>query len=257
MLGGFIPLWNVTWNVENMDIANRVVIITGASAGIGEITARRFADAGAKVVLVARSADKLKTLAEELVRQGHDALAIPADMRNREAVGRMVEQAFRHYGRIDILINNAGQAAAGTVAEVNPEDFQRILELNVFGPLYAIQAVVPKMRQDKGGLIINISSMVSKMHIPGLAAYAATKVALNMLSETARVELAAENIRVISVHPRLTATDFGKNSLGHRQLRERQRASTAGSQAPDPPELVADKILEAAQREPAEQYMVS
>ena len=238
-----------------MDVAGKVVIITGASAGIGQETARRFAGAEAKVVLVARSSDRLTLLAEDLSRQGHEALPITADMRSRGAVTQMVEQAFHHYGRIDILINNAGQAAAGRVADVNPDDFRQILELNVFGALYAVQAVVPKMRQGGGGLIINISSMVSKMHIPGLAAYAATKAALNMLSETARVELAEENIRVISVYPRLTATDFGKNSLGDGRLRQSQRAAETGGQTPDRVELVAEKILEAAQKEPAEQYM--
>ena len=238
-----------------MDILGRVVVITGASAGIGQMTARRFAVAGAKVVLVARSTDKLMALAEELIGQGLDVWPIPADMRIQGAVTQMIEQAFQHYGRIDILINNAGQAAAGTVAEVKPDNFREILELNVFGALYAIQAVVPKMRQDGGGLIINISSMVSKMHIPGLAAYAATKAALNMLSETARVELGAENIRVISVFPRLTATDFGKNSIGDGRLRQSQRTSSSGGQIPDRPELVAEKIFEAAQKEPAEQYM--
>jgi NADP-dependent 3-hydroxy acid dehydrogenase YdfG len=238
-----------------MDVAEKVVIVTGASAGIGEATARFFAAAGAKVVLVARSPDKLTALAEELGRLGQTAWPVPADMRDRSAVDRMVEQAFQRYGRIDILINNAGQAAAGTVAEVRPDDFRSILELNVFGVLYAIQAVVPIMRQGGGGVILNVSSMVSKMRIPGLAAYAATKAALNMLSETARDELAADHIRVITVYPKLTATDFGKNSLGNRGLRQGQRAGAAGGQVPDSPELVAEKILLAAQAEPAEQYM--
>lgn len=151
-----------------MNISGKVAIITGASAGIGLAAARRFAAEGAKVVLAARSADKLIAIAEELRGQGHEALPLPADMCNKAAVDRMVEQAFRHYGHIDILINNAGQAAAGTVADVSVDDFRQILDLNVFGPVYAIQAVVPKMRQGGGGLIINISSMVSKMHIPGL-----------------------------------------------------------------------------------------
>jgi NADP-dependent 3-hydroxy acid dehydrogenase YdfG len=238
-----------------MDVTEKVVIITGASAGIGEATARCFAAAGANVVLVARSADKLIAITEELGRLGQSALPIPADMRDRSAVDRMVEQAFQRHGHIDILVNNAGQAAAGTVAEVRPDDFRSILELNVFGVLYAIQAVVPIMRQGGGGVILNVSSMVSKMHIPGLAAYAATKAALNMLSETARGELAADHIRVITVYPKLTATDFGKNSLGDRGLRQGQRAGAAGGQVPDSPELVAEKILAAARTEPAEQYM--
>jgi len=171
------------------------------------------------------------------------------------AVKQLIECAFQHYGRIDLLINNAGQAAAGTVAEVKVDDFRKILDLNLFGVLYAMQAVVPKMRQGGGGVIINVSSMVSKMHIYGLAAYAATKAALNMLTETARVELAPENIRVITVYPRMTATDFGKNSLGDPQVRQRQRAGAAGSTVVDSAEFVAEKILEAARKEPIEQYM--
>jgi short-subunit dehydrogenase len=235
-----------------MDISGKVTIITGASAGIGLATARRFAAAGARLALVARSAKKLDALADELRRQGHDALALPADMRDRAAVKQMVEQAFQHYGRIDILINNAGQAAAGTVAEVSLDNFLSIIELNVFGPLAAMQAAVPRMRESGGGLIINISSMVSKMHIPGLGAYAATKSALNILSDTARGELAADNIHVITVYPRLTATDFGKNSLGNQGMRQHQRA---GAPTGDSAEYVADRILKAAQEEPPEQFM--
>ena len=136
-----------------------------------------------------------------------------------------VAETVGHHGRVDILISNAGQAASGTVADLNPDDFHQILALNVFGPLIAMQAAIPVMRRDGGGLIINVSSMVSKMRLPGLAAYAATKAALNMLSDTARVELAGEHIRVISIFPRMTATDFVRNSLGDPELRQRQRAN--------------------------------
>jgi short-subunit dehydrogenase len=237
-----------------MDISNKVTIITGASAGIGLATARRFAADGAKVVLAARSTDKLAALAAELRGQNQEALAVPTDMCNRAAVEYLMEHTMQHYGRIDLLVNNAGQAATGTVAEVNLDDFRQILDLNVLGVLYAMQAAVPKMRQGKGGMIVNVSSMVSKMQIPGLAAYAATKAALNLLTATARIELAPENIRVITVYPRLTATDFGKNSLGNPQVRQRQRAG-AGNVVVDSPEFVAEKILEAVRNEPAEQYM--
>ncbi len=239
-----------------MEIENKVVVITGASGGIGLATARRFAQAGAKVVLAARSDDKLNQLATELRGQGHAALVVPTDMRSRAEVERMIEAAMKHYGRIDILINNAGQAAAGRVAEVSVEHYQQIIELNLFGPIYAIQAVVPHMRQAGGGLILNISSMVSKMHIPGLGSYASTKAALNMLSDTARGELAPDNIRVITVYPRMTATDFGKNSLGSQHMRQQQRnAAPRPDVVVDSAEYVAEKILEAAQKEPAEQYM--
>jgi short-subunit dehydrogenase len=234
-----------------MEIHDKVVLITGASAGIGLATVRRFATAGAKLALVARSADTLDHLAEELQIQGNEAIALPADMSDPKQVQRVIEETVHHFGRLDVVINNVGQAAIGTIADLNPDDFRKTLELNVFGPLAAMQAVIPIMREQGGGLIINISSVVSKMQIPGMAAYAATKAALNMLSDTARGELAAENIRVITVYPRSTATDFGKNALGvHRQQQKGSSTTTA-----DTPEFVAEKILASAFSEPDEQYM--
>ena len=239
-----------------MDIAGKIVIITGASEGIGQATARCFAEAGAKVVLAARSCEKLQTLADDLRQHGQEALCSPADMRDAKAVQEMVQRTYEQYGRIDILINNAGQAAAGSVADVRLDDFRAIMELNVYGPVVAIQAVVPKMRAGGGGLIINVSSMVSKMRLPGLGAYAATKAALNMLSDTARVELAEEQIRVITVYPRMTATDFGKHSLGDQRMRQGQRAhAPGGAHVVDRAEDVARRILSAALTEPDEQYM--
>ncbi len=236
-----------------MNVRGTVVIITGASAGIGLATAHLFAEKGAKLALAARSTEKLRKLTDELGGQGHEVIAIPTDMRQQAEVERLIDQTFTHFGRIDMLINNAGQAAAGPVSAVSVEDYRQIIDLNIFGPLYAMQAVIPKMRETGGGLILNISSNVSKLTIPGIGAYASTKSALNMLSDTARVELAPENIRVITVYPRRTATDFGKNALSSRQRREGPPPSNAPD---DSAEFVAQKILEAAQNEPAEQFMV-
>jgi short-subunit dehydrogenase len=236
-----------------MEISGAVVVITGASAGIGLAAARRFAAEGAKVVMAARSAEVLDKVAQELRQQGCDALAVRTDMRSQAEVNRLIDTTFDHFGRIDILVNNAAQSVAGTVADVSIDDLRQIIDLNILGPLYAMQAAIPKMRASGGGLILNISSMVSKMQIPGLAGYAASKAALNMLSDTARRELESDNIRVITVYPRLTATDFGKNALGNRQMRQQQRAPS--TIVPDSPEHVANKILEAARNEPAEQYM--
>ena len=240
-----------------MDIRDKVVIVTGASGGIGLATARAAAAAGAKVVLAARSGDQLTELAEALRREGHEALAVPTDMRQQAAVIQLVETAFQRYGRIDVLINNAGQAVAGTVADLDLDHYRQVIELNMFGPIYAMQASAPKMRAQGGGIIINVSSMVSKMHIPGLGGYASTKAALNMLSDTARGELAPDNIRVITVYPRTTDTDFGRNSLGNRQMRQQQRGNAAPGVVVDTPEYVAGKILEAIQKEPTEQFMDS
>jgi len=236
-----------------MDIQGTVVLITGASAGIGLATARRFAQAGAKLALTARTAHLLERLAEELRAQGVEAITIPADLRDAAQVREAVVETVRHFGRLDILINNAGQAAAGTVANLSLDDFHQIIELNVYAPVIAIQAAVPVMRAQGGGIIMNVSSMVSKMRIPALGAYAATKAALNMLSDTARGELAEDNIRVISIFPRLTATDFGKHSLGNRDMHQHQRTSTPVPT--DTAEHVAERIFKAAVEEPDEMYM--
>ena len=238
-----------------MDIRDKVAIITGASAGIGMATATALAREGAAVVVVARSAETLERVAGKLIAEGHAALPLPADLRDAKQTSAMIRQVKERFGRIDILVNNAGQAAAGLVADVSLEDFRQIVELNVYGPLRAMQAVIPIMRESGGGVIVNVSSMVSKLHIPGLGAYAATKAALNLLSETARFELESEKIRVITMFPRTTATDFGTHSLGNQALRQQQRGHAAANVIVDPPEAVARKIVEAIQGELPEHYM--
>ncbi len=238
-----------------MDIQGKVAIITGASSGIGLATARSFAEKGAKVALAARSEDKLEQIAGDLNNQGREVLVVPTDMRKQDQVERLVKTTAENFGQIDILVNNAGQSMAGTIASLNLGDFLQIFDLNVLGPIYAIQAAVPYMRKQGGGIIVNISSMTSKMNIPGLAGYASTKAALNLISNTARTELAEENIRVITVYPRMTRTEFGANALGDQALRRHQRSANRPEITVDTPEYVADKILAAVQNEPAEQFM--
>ncbi|KAI7259084.1 hypothetical protein KC345_g10400 [Hortaea werneckii] len=120
-----------------MEIRDKVVLITGASAGIGLATARRFAAAGARLALVARSADTLQHLAGELQGLGSEAVALPADVSDPKQVERIIEETVRHFGRLDVVINNVGQAAVGTIADLSPDDFRKTLDLNVFGPLAA------------------------------------------------------------------------------------------------------------------------
>ncbi|GCE09997.1 SDR family NAD(P)-dependent oxidoreductase [Dictyobacter aurantiacus] len=238
-----------------MDIQDKVVVITGASGGIGLATAHLFAEAGAKVALAARSADTLTTIVNELHTHHHEALAVPTDMCNKDAVEALMDRVFEQYGRIDILINNAGQAVRGNVADVDIDQFRQIFELNVLGPVEAMQAIIPKMRQNGGGLIINVSSIVSHMHLPSIGAYAATKAALNMISDTAREELTSENIRITTMFPNATATNFGKNSLATPKTNQQGPRPPQGGPEPDSAEAVAQKILEAARNEPHEQYM--
>ncbi len=234
-----------------MDIPGNVIVITGASSGIGMATARRAAALGAQVALVARSADVLERLAAELTEQGATAVAFPADLRDPAQARHAITAAAERFGRIDVLINNAGQSAAGRVEEVDLDAFRQIVELNVFGPVAAMQAAIPFMRANGGGVIVNISSNVSKMQIPGLGAYAATKAALNMLSATARGELGLEHIRVLTVYPRQTETAFGRNAIGSQQIRDALRASVSHSQM-DSPELVAERILAGIESETPE-----
>jgi short-subunit dehydrogenase len=184
-----------------------------------------------------------------------ETLIVPTDMTDQAQVKALIDTAYARFGRIDILINNAGQAAVGAVATINLDHYRQIIELNIFGPLHAIQAVVPKMQAQGGGVIINISSNVSKMAIPGIGAYASTKYALNGLSLTARNELAADNIRVVLFHPGQTSTDFGKNALIEENMRNWRPGGSQPMPEPDSAEAVAHKILEAAIAEPAETGM--
>lgn len=234
-----------------MDVRGKVVVVTGASMGIGAATAGAFAGAGAKLVLASRSAGRLAAVAGGLP-EGAEVLIVPTDMTDRGQVRALVDGAHERFGRIDILINNAGQTLVGPVETFTPDNYRRIIELNVFGPLHAMQAAVPGMRARGGGLIINVSSSVSKMAIPGIGAYASTKYALNGLSLTARNELERDNIRVVLFHPGMTDTEFGNNAT----VEDPDYIPTPppGLQ-PDTPEEVAQKILEAAASEPAEMGM--
>jgi NAD(P)-dependent dehydrogenase (short-subunit alcohol dehydrogenase family) len=239
-----------------MDIREKVTIITGASTGIGRATARLFAEHGAIVVLAARSTDKLEELAHQLQAQGREALVVPTDVTQEDAVRHLVARTIETYGRVDILINNAGQGAAGSIADFPVHAYRQLIELNLFGPFYGMQAVVPHMREHGGGLIINISSTTTKQMYPSVGAYTSTKHALNSLSATERLELAPDNIRVITVYPDYTASDFSRTSLvfGPRPV---SGSPTGLGELPaaDSPEKVAQKILEAASDEPAEKYM--
>lgn len=228
-----------------MNLQGAVVIVTGASMGIGRAAARQFAGEGARVALAARSAEALAALAAELP----DSLAVPTDMRDEAAVRQMVAAVADHYGRIDVLVNNAGQGMHVPVAVADLALYRALLELNVVSVLAAMQAVIPIMRRQGGGVIVNVSSGTSKRIIPGVGPYASTKYALNALSLTARAELAPENIRVGVVYPGITATDFIRNAAAV-QIDPARRQGMAADTA----EHAAAKIVEAVRTEAAEVY---
>ena len=227
-----------------MKIQNTVVIVTGASGGIGLATAKALSNKGATVVLAARSKDKLTQLEKEIP----NSFAVVADMRKTEDISNLVKTTFEKYGHIDILVNNAGQGMRAGIEDIKMDDFKDIMELNVFGVLTAMQQVIPIMRTQGGGLILNISSMVSKNYFPQLAAYSATKYALNAITFTAKAELEKDNIMVSAFHPRMTATEFGANARGQ------QYNSSAGRPGMDAEsaETAANAIVEQIENDTAE-----
>jgi NAD(P)-dependent dehydrogenase (short-subunit alcohol dehydrogenase family) len=234
-----------------MDVEGKVVLVTGASEGIGAATARLVAARGGKVAVAARSIDKLNELSGDL----DDGFAVQVDMTQSESIAAMVDAVIEHYGRIDVLVNNAGRALRAPVADVKIADFQNIIDLNVYGPLLAMQAVIPQMRKQGGGSIVNVSSNVSKMAIATIGAYAATKYALNGLTLTARGELAADGIVVTVLHPGQTATNFGRNATVDPSVASAPPPSGGSNTTPDTAQDVAEQILEAITNGPAEHYM--
>lgn len=227
-----------------MKIQDSVVIITGASMGIGEAVAKELGKRGAKVVLAARSVEKLNAVAAQIP----NSIVVPADIRKLEDIKMLVQKAVEAFGRVDILINNAGQGMRAPIESINIDDYRAIFELNVIAPLAAMQEVIPLMRKQGGGMILNISSMLSKMYVPDLAAYSSTKYALNSLSLTAREELKADNIIVSVFLPKMTATDFGKNVRGEAYDSSAGRPGMYVDTAED----VANAIIEQLESEEAE-----
>lgn len=230
-----------------MELAGRVVIITGASSGIGAATARLVHGLGATPVLAARRVERLQALARELP----GALVLPTDMRNHEEIHRLVTTGFERLGRIDVLVNNAGQGLHVPVEQVELDDLIAVTELNVYGPLLAMQAVIPIMRRQGAGAIVNVSSGTTRMVLPGVGPYAATKSALNMLSQVAREELAADGIAVSLVYPAVTSTEF------HQALRAGRitgvgKPGEAGRPAPHGADYVALAIARAIRTGEAE-----
>lgn len=191
--------------MEFLDLAGKVVLVTGASSGIGEATARALHQVGALPVLAARRADRLSQLSEQL----GGALAVPTDVTDAAARAALVQATLDRHGRIDGLVNNAGVALYGMLAEVDLAEFSSLLQLNVVSALGMMQAVLPAMRSQQAGRIVNISSGTTRMAPPTVGGYVAAKAALNMLGEVARKEWAADGIVVSTVLPSLTATEFG------------------------------------------------
>jgi short-subunit dehydrogenase len=230
-----------------MNLQSKVVIVTGASSGIGLATARLFSKRGAKLALVSRSVEKLKQLSAELP----ESFAVPTDMTRVYEVEGMVRRTIERFGRVDVLVNCAGQGYDAPVEKTNVDTFHRIFDLDVVGPLVAMEQVIPIMRKQGGGAIVNVSSGTALMYLPYNGAYSGLKRALVNISLTAREELKRDGIVVSVVYPYMTDTNFEKNTI-------KDAVPEAEWQGGGPPfpadtaDYVAQKILEGIESGEAE-----
>jgi short-subunit dehydrogenase len=230
-----------------MDILGRVVVVTGASMGIGEAIAKIFVDHGAQVAFLSRDAGRAEA-ARHRVGHGERSIALACDVRHREEIDRVLGLTMHHFGRLDIWVNNAGHGLVTSVAGAKMSDVRNVFDTNFFGALEAIEAVVPIMRQQGGGTIINISSVAGHIPLPSSAFYSATKFAMNAIGKAARVELANSRIHLLTVCPGYVRTSFSSNAIRGGGAREIRPASVRGISA----ERVARAVLRGYQKQKRE-----
>jgi short-subunit dehydrogenase len=224
-------------------LQDKVVLITGASSGIGEAAARAYAAAGARVVVAARRFERVEALARGLEEQGRAAVAVRCDVREEESVREAVEMAEARFGGVDVLVNNAGVGLYGPIAELTPEALHANFEINVYGALRCVRAVLPQLRARGGGQILNVSSVLGHRALPGMGGYCASKFALNGLTEAMRIELRPEGIDVILVSAGVTDTEFRESAMTTSGQRE-SRAPFGAMKA----EAVARAMVAASRR---------
>ncbi|HEV7498786.1 MAG TPA: SDR family NAD(P)-dependent oxidoreductase [Vicinamibacteria bacterium] len=228
-----------------------VVAVTGASAGIGRACALAFARQGSRVAVAARRLDRLQSLVEEMRALGAEALAVQTDVGDADQVRRFVQATVDRFGRLDVLVNNAGYGVRGTVEETPIAAYERLMRVNYLGTVHGCQTALPVMRRQGVGLIVNVSSIVGQRALPTGGAYAATKAAQISLTEALRVELRGTGVQACSVHPIGTETEFG-------EVADRESGGSVtrgGGVGPQQSaEAVADAIVRCAHRPRPEVY---
>lgn len=221
-----------------MRLPGSVVIITGASSGIGRAVALEFARRGAKVVLAARREERLREVAERAWRIGAEAMVVPCNVGRSGDVDALVRQTLERFGRIDVLVNNAGFGFSGTIEETPENVMRELLEVNYLGAFNLTRAVLPQMRRQQSGHIVNVSSVVGKISFPLHGAYSASKFALCALTEALRGELAGSGVTATAVLPATTRTEFFAT----------QRTAGGQASAPLGPHQSAERVARAIVR---------
>ncbi|WP_057937777.1 SDR family oxidoreductase [Algoriphagus resistens] len=190
------------------NIQGKVVVITGASSGLGEAAAKNLADMGAVVVLGARRAERIERLVEEIQAKGGKGLAVATDVTKRNQVKKLVDSAVAHFGKVDVIINNAGVMPLSPMDRLNLDEWDLMVDVNIKGVLNGIAAVLPYMKEQKSGQIINTSSVAGHKLFGGSAVYSATKFAVRALSEGLRMEVKPYNIRTTIISPGAVKTEL-------------------------------------------------
>jgi NAD(P)-dependent dehydrogenase (short-subunit alcohol dehydrogenase family) len=208
------------------------VLITGGSRGLGLEAARRWAAEGARVVLCARTAEDIERAVNELRSKGGSAYGFQCDVTSRQQVERLVATVIDRWGAIDVLVNNAGIIQVGPQSCMNLQDYRRALETHLWGPLYAIEAVLPHMRRRRRGRIVNVASIGGEISVPHLLPYSASKFALVGLSEGLAAELARDGIQVTTVCPGLMRTGSPRNAHFKGQHRKEYAWFSLGASLP-------------------------
>ena len=228
---------------------SRVIAITGASAGIGRATAVRLARDGAAVAICARRADRLDLVAAEIIAAGGRAWPMVADVANQADMERFVAGTVEQFGRLDVMMCNAGLGIAGAIDDITPDQMRKLVDVNYMGTYYASHAALPVFRRQRSGHLIVVSSIVGKRGVPYMGAYAATKFAQVGLAESLRAELAGSPIHVTVVYPVSTETEFFDV-----MTRETGTTITRASGPRQSVETVADAIARAVDRPVPELY---
>jgi NAD(P)-dependent dehydrogenase (short-subunit alcohol dehydrogenase family) len=209
--GAFFAARAIFRRANSYSFAGRVILITGGSRGLGLLMARQLGREGARLAICARDQEELQRAQEEL-SQCAEVISIPCDITDRQQVDEFVQAARNHFGQVDVLINNAGTINVGPMDVMTLEDYEQAMKVHFWGPLYAVLAVLPEMRQRGAGRIVNISSIGGKISVPHLLPYSASKFALVGLSEGLRAELRKDGIRVTTVCPGLMRTGSPRNA---------------------------------------------
>jgi short-subunit dehydrogenase len=210
-----------------MELVGKVVVVTGASMGIGEAIAKVFAGEGASVVLLSRDAGRAEA-ARQRIGCPDRTVALSCDVRNSEEIDRVLALTLHHFQRVDVWINNAGHGLLYSVEQTEMQACHELFETNFFGAMSAMQAVIPVMRQQGGGTIINISSVAGHIPLPFHASYSATKFALNAIGKAAGVELKKDGIHVLTVCPGYVRTAFSENAVRGNEMKKVRPASVRG-----------------------------